>query len=575
MSLSEFNLDFLITVAAIVPSISLGAMVYFRGGRTIRERLFFGATAVLIVWAIVNYFSLQNDVLVLFWIRLVLFFAVLLNYLFFYVVYTLPKHYTPLKAWQNIALAFMATATMFVTQTPLVFESAVARNGQVMPVPGKLIFLFGLTVFFFFVLGGLYIVRKSRSASAGERRQLFFIGIGYFVMFALLIFTQFVATAVFDNTYFVRFGPLFTLPFLLSTTYAILRHNLFNLRVVATEIFIGVMIIIFMLNAVMSETIERLVINIVLLLAVAGTGLLLIRSILKEIHVREEIEQLAGKLARANARLRELDKLKSEFISLASHQLRTPITPIKWYASLILDGTYGKISKEIRSAAQNIYASGHSLALMVDDFLNVSRIEGGRLTYNFEVVDMAVIIGEIVAAQQPAIETAKLRLVVKLGRKDSCYVSVDKEKIHQVLTNVVDNAIKYTPEGSITITLQKDSTEHVRVTVRDTGLGIAADVLPTLFVKFRRAPSVVAKNIAGSGLGLYFAKEVVNAHHGTLRVESKGEGKGTTLILELPAAKPTLVPRKKSARSLQKGAGSAVLSLENVEGDATTASVEQ
>jgi signal transduction histidine kinase len=282
------------------------------------------------------------------------------------------------------------------------------------------------------------------------------------------------------------------------------------------------------------------ILNMVTFLVSVVGGILLVRSVEKEIQAREkiefqkkEMEIINLKLSAANDRLKDLDKQKTEFVSFASHQLRSPLTAMKGYASLILEGDYGPITEDLKKAAQIIFDSTKTLAIVVDDYLNVSRIELGQMKYDFASFDLRVLVQDVVDELKPNVEKAGLKLESNFEEGVAYTVKGDKEKLKQVVTNIVDNSVKYTPSGKISISLEEDN-KKIRLIVTDTGIGIAKEVIPKLFSKFSRAANANKTNMRGTGLGLFIAREIVNAHKGKIWVESEGDGKGSKFVVEIP-----------------------------------------
>jgi signal transduction histidine kinase len=264
-------------------------------------------------------------------------------------------------------------------------------------------------------------------------------------------------------------------------------------------------------------------------------GVFLIKSVGQEVRAHEEAERLAERLRAANARLRELDRQKSEFVSIASHQLRTPLTAIKGYSSMLLDGSFGKMCKGSEEAVEKIYRSSQRLVGVVEDFLNVTRIEQGRMSYDFTSVDMHDVCENVVEELSFGAKDKGIDLIFTCG-KPGAIVSADPGKIRQVALNLVDNAVKYTEEGEVQVCLEDSDQEHVIFKVTDTGIGIPKNFKKHMFEKFSRAENSGLHHANGSGIGLYIVKEIVEAHKGTVSVDSK-EGEGTTFTVVLPRVK--------------------------------------
>ncbi len=264
------------------------------------------------------------------------------------------------------------------------------------------------------------------------------------------------------------------------------------------------------------------------------------RSVKQEVQAREKIELLADDLEKANVRLTELDRQKSEFVSFATHQLRAPLTAMKGYASLLLEGDMGVLAPESKEGISRIFESTNTLVTIVDDYLNISRIELGTMKYAFETIDLKMLVEDTIAELKPNIDKTGLKFSCTIDTECTDYrTTADRDKLKQVIANVIDNSLKYTPSGSVAVSLSLDKASHRFVfKVTDTGVGIAPEVLPRLFQKFSRAENANKTNIRGTGLGLFVAKQMIEAHHGTIRAESPGEGKGSTFIVELePFAK--------------------------------------
>lgn len=229
----------------------------------------------------------------------------------------------------------------------------------------------------------------------------------------------------------------------------------------------------------------------------------------------------------------EVDRLKNEFISLASHQLRTPMTGVKGALALLMEGVLGPLNAEQRSYLRRAYESNERLIALVKDLLNVSRLEQGRLQLRIEPVNLGAIVHDLVEELQPRATRYQQRLVWEAAPGADGWVQGDGVQLREVFANLIDNAIKYTPEhGQIRARLLPGETE-VAVDVSDSGVGIPEDKLPALFQKFSRVQNPLSAREFGTGLGLYFARSIVALHGGTIEVSSRVGG-GTTFHVTLP-----------------------------------------
>jgi len=253
------------------------------------------------------------------------------------------------------------------------------------------------------------------------------------------------------------------------------------------------------------------------------------------IAVKEDIterKRILEELKQKNTALEKLDQLKSDFVSMVSHELRTPLSITKEGISLVLDGVTGSInpkqSKILATSKNNI----DRLARIINSLLDISKIESGRVELKKKTVDPMVLIKNVFAAFENQAKEKGLELRVNLPKEQRLDLYIDEDRIIQVFTNLIGNAIKFTERGHIDVSLaQKD--EEAEFTVSDTGIGIAAEDLPNVFNKFLQFGRTAGAGEKGTGLGLSIAKGLVELHRGKIWVESE-PGKGTKFIFTLP-----------------------------------------
>lgn len=232
---------------------------------------------------------------------------------------------------------------------------------------------------------------------------------------------------------------------------------------------------------------------------------------------------------------KEVDRMKTELISIVSHQLRTPLSAVKWSVKMLLDGDVGKISAEQTNILAKGYRSNERMIHLVNDLLNVSRIEEGRFQYKFVVASLEDLVDQTVNEFKYTLEEKNMNLKISKPAKALPLVRMDPSKIHVVLQNILNNAINYTPSnGSVKISIQPKKTEII-TSIKDNGMGIPPRQQASLFTKFFRADNAVRVQIEGSGLGLFIAQNIIEKHKGKIWAESK-EGKGSTFYFSLPLA---------------------------------------
>lgn len=268
------------------------------------------------------------------------------------------------------------------------------------------------------------------------------------------------------------------------------------------------------------------------------------------IKLVKEVDKATSELKGANEELKKLDQAKSDFISIASHQLRTPLTVIKGYGSMMLEGSFGKMPGIIEENMKKIYDSNERLINLVEDLLNISRIESGRLQFNWEVGQLEEMVGSVVEELTPNAIKKGLTFKYSAPKKALPPIKLDKTKLRQVAINLIDNSIKYTDKGGLTVTLTQEG-DKLKFCVADTGMGISPEGLQNLFKKFSRGEKTSILHTEGTGLGLYVGKMMVEAHGGRIWAESDGEKKGSKFCFELPIASSTTSAKTTTIQSIK------------------------
>jgi signal transduction histidine kinase len=238
-------------------------------------------------------------------------------------------------------------------------------------------------------------------------------------------------------------------------------------------------------------------------------------------------------LSEANRRLEELDVVKSDFVSIAAHQLRTPLTGIKWSFLALLEKEMGHLDGEQKKIIEDgLGAINHTIKL-INDLLNVAHIEEGKFGFNFKNESIEPVIQKIFERFESLAGEKGIWLSADFSKEKLPLVSIDSEKIDLVLDNLLDNAIKYTSPGGKVRFKTEFKNEKIIIIVEDTGIGIPRSQLGRAFTKFFRGENAVLFQTSGTGLGLYMIKNIIDRHCGTITVNSE-ENKGTTFIIELP-----------------------------------------
>ena len=245
-------------------------------------------------------------------------------------------------------------------------------------------------------------------------------------------------------------------------------------------------------------------------------------------------EKRKKELSKFNKKLTGLDRQKDEFISMAAHELRAPLTAIKGYLSMVMEGDAGDIPEKARGFLADANAINERLIRLVNNMLNVSRIEEGRMVYQWETESLSRITRTVFAQFRAEAERKGLQFSLEIPREIKDKIHVDPDRIYEVVGNLVSNAVKYTDSGSVVIRLRQPKVDRVRFEVVDTGPGVSSEEQKKLFRKFYRAETSVGKTL-GTGLGLYISKLLVEKFSGKIGLESE-EGKGSIFWFQLPLA---------------------------------------
>ncbi|MHB8572935.1 MAG: response regulator [Candidatus Dormibacteria bacterium] len=254
---------------------------------------------------------------------------------------------------------------------------------------------------------------------------------------------------------------------------------------------------------------------------------------LRNLRLNQELEQMVNQLTVSNAELEEASRLKSQFLANMSHELRTPLSAILGFADILHDGIDGQLNEEQLADVAQIRTSGQTLLDLINDVLDLSRIEAGRMVLNLHTIEVSTMVADVVATVQHAADQRGLALRMEAPR-GAVLVHADPLRARQVLTNLVSNAIKFTDSGEVVIAW-RETPPHATITVRDTGPGIAADALGYIFDEFRQADASIIRQHSGTGLGLAISRRLVESQGGTIWVQST-PGAGSEFSFTLPMA---------------------------------------
>jgi len=388
---------------------------------------------------------------------------------------------------------------------------------------------FWVALVFPYVLLALFVLfKKAKELHKfdNERFQIIYVAIGiiFFLPYGLEILPAYKISIY-------PFGYLALPLFALIVSYTITEKQLFA-PTLATHILVSA-ILIFLFTFIMFPQMEiefGIVGRLVFFIFIAFLCFLLLRYSSQEAKRQEELQ-------RAYSELKTLDDAKTEFLSIASHQLRTPLTAIMGYASMLKEGVYGKIPEKAQKAIDYIHQSSVRMIGLVNDLLNVSRIQTGKVQLKLEDVLIESLIQESIEDVKLLAQQKNLFISFEKPAQPLPMIKADREKLKQIIINLLDNAIRYTDKGGITVKCQKTETNNCLISISDTGQGMELDEINKLFKSFSRGKAGLSTHTQGTGLGLYTAKKFIELHNGKIWAESEGHNKGSTFYIELPIEK--------------------------------------
>ena len=538
-------------IPTVIIALLVGLFVLVKSKKSLEGKILFSLSFVFSLWVLFNlilWTSFNSEKTMFFWsfsgllISLMFILSLYLAYVFI--------NKKDLEIAKKIIVSILFLPVILLTPTYInlsgfsVINDCEAIEGSYFT---QYYYTLGLLIFIWIFL---LAISKYRKVEKQVKKQiiLFTFGIEFFL---LSFFTSGFISSLTEYYELEFYGIISMAVFMAFLAYLIVKFEAFHIKLIAAQALIVALIVLVGSQFFFSQNSTSNILTGVTLVIVGGIGIALIRSVKQEVERKEQLQSMADKLATANDQLRKLDNAKTEFISIASHQLRTPITAIKGFASLLLEGSYGELSEGVHGALEKVYASSERLVNLIEDLLNVSRIESGRMQFAFEKANVEKLIKELYDNFILIAKTKKFYLDLKSPETPLPEIVMDYTKIRELVSNFIDNALKYTEKGGVTIKAEllesgvviddhgfvipnqkSEFGQMIRITVSDTGIGIPKEEIPYLFKKFSRGKDVSRLHVGGTGLGLFVGKAIAEAHHGQVWAES--DGAGSRFIIEIP-----------------------------------------
>ncbi|HBU07513.1 MAG TPA: hypothetical protein DEB09_05530 [Candidatus Magasanikbacteria bacterium] len=523
-------------IPIIVVSLVFGFFVFFKSQRSVNARNLLYIAIVFSLFLlneIVQWIAIPASLVNFGWLlspllqSLVWFFTIRFFYQF------LEDRVLPWKWNLFLMMLFLPIIFSLPTRLNIAFFDLVNCEGTVGPIWYYLYSLQIVSIITLFIWG---MIKYKRNKVDNLKRQILLLSIG--VPIFLLSFSLSNILGEVLQTYQINLvGPIGMALFIVLLGYLIVHYHIFNIRVIAAKVLVITLVILISSQFFFIRNNTNKILTAITLLLVAIFGWQLAASVNREVKQKEELAKLAKSLERVNLRLQELDRQKTDFLSIASHQLRTPLSIMKGYVELIQDGAYGKIDKKLFGVLTEMDESNERLVKLVDEFLDITRIEQGRTKFSFGYFDMNKLAESVAKELTNRANDKGLEIICKPDKKIE-KIYIDEEKVRHVIFNFVDNAIKYSSSGKIVITTEKEQ-KGITVRVKDQGFGFGTEDQANFYQKFYRGKNVAGTNVTGTGLGLYVCRKFIEAHSGHVWAHSKGMEEGSEFGFWIPLTKKT------------------------------------
>lgn len=510
----------------VATSIVLGLLIFFADRRNRVNQIFSLFAFTVALWGY-SYFSWQiasDSNTALFWVQMLMAGAIFIPFFYFHFIVRFLNLQQKLRwfVWVGYAIAIFFSV---VNWTPLFIASIGTREGfPFWPAAGPL-FLPFLAIWVAYAAYPVWLLfRRLRTVGGAEEgAQIKYILVGtaigylggctnYFLWYGIPV---------------LPYGNITASIYIIFVAYAILKHGLFNMKVAATEFIVFALWLFVFIRMLVAGTATEQFVNGGLLFVLLIVGVLLIRSVDGEVEQREKIQKLAEELEATNERQEGL-------IHFIGHEVKGFLTKAEGAFAALTDGDFGQLPEELKPFVEHSLAETRQGVDAVSNILKASNLKKGTVTYTKEPFDLKVLAAA--AVERAKLSAEQKGLTLSFTADDASYqMTGDKAQIDDhVLRNLIDNAVNYTPSGSIAVSLKREG-EKLVFAVKDSGIGITDEDKKRLFTEGGHGKDSQSVNVHSTGYGLFIAKQITEAHGGTIRAESEGAGKGSTFVVEFPA----------------------------------------
>ncbi len=576
-----FGDDLVLFLIVLTLILCLGVVIYIQNRKNALHKSFLYLSIAIAIWVFANY---MEDAVSLYSLKAVLtqidfISALYMAYFFFDFCYVFSKDQVQIpriSIYRKILFSISILFSLLILFSQAVIGHVLLSNGVSNPVYGNLHFPYIAYLVLVDLMGLWFLLIKYAKEDSSTKKQTVSVFLGSFLVVIAMVIANIVLPMIMgysSNFLFLsRLGVYSVLILIGFMSYSIAKSNFLNIKIITAQLFSIAMVLVFFYEILSSQSKQELFLRIILFLLVLYFASMIVTYVKLEVKRKEEVEMLnkeinerkeelqkmSDSLAVANDQMKKLDRAKSEFISRASHDLRTPLTGIKGYVSMLAEGSYGEVTDKQKDILGKTYSIGEGMLSLVEDLLSASKLEAQGMSYEFGKWKIEDVCQQIVDTLYPKAKGMGLYLDYQKPQEVLPELVIDGRRIKEAISNLVDNAVKYSKQGGVTVRLERAEASNyqppvtsnpnekftmitgavARITISDTGIGIPKDEIPYLFAKFSRGKDTTRLNAGGTGLGLYICKGFIEGNGGKIWVESEGDGKGSRFIVELPIETP-------------------------------------
>ncbi len=536
---------------SICGALLAAVFVLLAGRKRLPNQILFLMLTAFVLWvfpSLIFWAANNSDVIMFVW-SLCILFEPLVYLGALYLFYTLLKN-KDVPFWQKIIFIIPYIPIVIATPTSLALpgfdlSSCLSIEGFV-----SIYYVYPLELFYAVVLGILAFREYHAAIDSKRKKEILLLTCG--IIFLLLAFSWGnIVSSFTENWNFSQIG-LFAMPvFMGFLVYSIVRFQTFNIKLLGVQALVVAIILTTGSQFAFIRNSTNRILTAITFVLITFFGWFLIKGVKREIKQKEQISQYAQDLAeakekidkayqlekQASAELQRLNEAKSQFLMATQHHLRTPLTAIKGFLSMAMEGDFGKLNDELKEKLNFCFISAERLIKLVNEFLDISKLQLGKEILETKEVSLVDLLEQAVEEVMPEADKKGIYLKLENHWAEPLKIIADPAKLKEALYNLIDNAIKYTEKGGVTVSLRHFADvvpSKIQIVVSDTGIGMTPEEAKDIFGRqFERGTEAKKVYALGRGIGLFLAASIIRAHKGRIWVESPGPGKGSTFLVEL------------------------------------------